>query len=97
MAATTAKQYGPALVGTHGTPSSTNKYVTDSDPRFDAAEETAEDVAALETQALTINDLAAVVRWLHARVKLLEAVNGTAGAFTPPEEAALFEVDDVGD
>ena len=37
MAATPAKQYGPALVGTHGTPSSTNRYVTDTDPRLAAS------------------------------------------------------------
>lgn len=37
MAATPAKQYGAALPGTHGTPSATNKYVTDSDPRLAAS------------------------------------------------------------
>jgi hypothetical protein len=34
MASTPARQYGPALQGTVGTPSNTNRYVTDADPRL---------------------------------------------------------------
>lgn len=90
MAATLAKQYGGAMPGTSGTPGPSNRYVTDQDPRLATAEDAAAGVASLSEEAVTVADLLLTVRWLHKRLALLEAVNGTDGAIDMPAEAARF-------
>lgn len=91
MATTVAKQYGNALPGTSGTPSATNRYVTDADPRLTNALATEATVAELEQESVTLADVLRLVSWLSARVQLLEAVTGTVDAIAPPPEVELLE------
>lgn len=91
MAATVAKQYGLALPGTSGTPSATNKYVTDADPRLATVADLETSVGTLETDSVEVEEVLGLVRWLAARVALLEAVVGTNDAIDPPAEAVLLE------
>jgi hypothetical protein len=91
MAASVAKQYGAAMPGTSGTPSDANRYVTDADPRLETVGTLETSVSELESGSVDLDEVLGLVRWLAARVALLEAVVGTNDAIDPPAEAVLLD------